>query len=157
MRLQLNSGTGLLLRQRRRSQVWLDGFEVGEELLSQVVVDRRMDNDIVACRYDLSACSKANAAAAVMIPTWNPVYRRGNSVLISCLERVYHTEDFGRIASGRGRIRHDETNGLLGINDEDASDGEGNAFLIDICGILVVQHIIKIGYLSLLIANDGEA
>lgn len=53
-------------------------------------------------------------------------------------------------------IGHYEANGLLGINDEDAANGESNAFLVDIGRVLVIQHIIGICHFALLVANDGK-
>lgn len=53
-------------------------------------------------------------------------------------------------------IGHYEANGLLGIDDEDAANGESNAFLVDIGRVLVIQHVIGIRHFALLVAYDGE-
>ena len=91
------------------------------------------------------------------IITGHPIDRGCDLVLISCLQRIHHTQYFGRITTGRGRVGENEANSLLGIDDKHASDGESNALLIDIGGVLVVQHVVQICNLSLLVANDWES
>ena len=115
-----------------------------------------MDNDVVAYEYDILAITSKYNGVKENVPTWYPIYRRSNPVLVASLERIDYTENLGGIASSRGRIGHDETNSLLGVDDEDASNGKGNAFLVHVCGILVVQHIVQIRYLPFLITNDWE-
>lgn len=77
-------------------------------------------------------------------------------MLVPSLQRIYHTQYFGRIPPRRRRIRKYKTNGLLGINDENASDCKGNPLGVDIGRILMIQHIICIRNFALLVANDGE-
>lgn len=78
-------------------------------------------------------------------------------MLIPRLQAIHHPQHLGRISASARRIAHDQPNRLFGIDDEDAADRKGNALLIDIGGILVVEHIIKIGYLAGFVADDGEA
>ena len=87
----------------------------------------------------------------------HPVDRGCDLVLISRLQRIHHTQHFSRIATRRSRVGENEANGLLGIDNKHASDGESNALLIDIGGVLVVQHVIHICNLPLLVANDWES
>lgn len=75
------------------------------------------------------------------IVTWDPVDGGGDLVLVTGLERVDDTEDLGGVAAGGGRVGQDETDGLLGVNDEDRADGESNAFLINVGGVLVVEPV----------------
>lgn len=77
-------------------------------------------------------------------------------MLVPSLQRIHHTQHFGRIPPRRSRIRKYQTNGLLWINDENASDGKGNPLGVDIGRILMIQHIICIRNFALLVANDGE-
>lgn len=73
------------------------------------------------------------------IISWNPVDGGGDAVLVTSLKGVYNTEHLGGIAAGRGGVGEDQADGLLGVDDEDRSDGEGNSLSINIGGILVVQ------------------
>ena len=59
------------------------------------------------------------------IVTWNPVDRSRHLVLVTRLKRINDTEHFSRVAASGCRVREDEADGLLGINDEDGTDGEG--------------------------------
>jgi len=60
-------------------------------------------------------------------------------VLVTGLEGVDDTEHLGGIAASRGGVGEDETDGLLGVDDEYGSDGESNSLSINIGRILVVQ------------------
>jgi len=86
----------------------------------------------------------------------DPVDRGGNTVLVASLERVDDSEDLGGVTAGRGWVGEDETDGLLGVNDEDGTDGERNALGVNVGGILVVKHVIGICDLAVLVADDGE-
>ena len=108
----------LLLRERGEAQVGLDDAEVGEELLGLLVLDAGGDDDVVA---------------------GDPVDRGGDLVLVAGLERVEDTEDLGGVAASRGRVGEDETDLLVRVDDEDRADGEGNALLVDVGGVLVVE------------------
>ena len=128
-------GSGLLLRERSESQVRLDNPEVGEEGLGLLVLDTRVDNDIV---------------------TRDPVDGGGDAVLVTSLQGVEDTENLSGVTASGGWVREDETDGLLGVDDEDRADGERNALRVDIGGILVVDHVVGKSDLALLVANDGE-
>jgi hypothetical protein len=73
------------------------------------------------------------------IVTRNPVDWGGDTVLVASLEGIDHTEDLGGVAASGGRVRENEADGLLGVDDEDRADGERNALGIDVGGVLVVQ------------------
>jgi hypothetical protein len=75
------------------------------------------------------------------IVTGNPVDGGGDAVLVASLKAVKDTEDLGTVTACAGGIRQNKTNGLLGVNDEDRADGECDALLVDICGILVVDPV----------------
>lgn len=77
-------------------------------------------------------------------------------MLVTGLQRVHHAQNLSGVAASRGRVREDEADGLLGVNDEHASDGERDSLLVDVRGILVVQHVIGVCDLPLLVANDGK-
>jgi hypothetical protein len=112
------SGSGLLLGKRCEAEVWLDDPEVWEELLRLLVLHTRVDNDVV---------------------TWHPVDGGCDAVLVPRLQAVEDTEDLGRVTtSGRG-VGEDEADRLLGVDDEDGADGEGDALAVDVGGILVVD------------------
>lgn len=88
--------------------------------------------------------------------TWNPIDRGGHFVRVARLQRVHHTQHLGSVATGRSRIGEDEAYGLLWVDYENTSDGECNSLLIDIGGILMIQHIVQICNLSLLVSNNWE-
>ena len=109
---------GLLLGQGSEPQVGLDNVELGPDVLRVLGLDGRVDNDIVA---------------------GHPVDGGGDAVLVTRLQRVHHAEHFGSVATCGGGVRENETDGLLGVDDEDGADGEGNALGVDVGGILVID------------------
>lgn len=60
-------------------------------------------------------------------------------MLVTGLQRVDDAEDFGCVATGRGWVGEDCADLLLGVDYEYRADCEGNALLVDIGGILVVD------------------
>lgn len=90
-------GGGLLLWQRGRSKIWLDDLEFGEKGLGQFVADAGVDDNII---------------------TWDPVDWSGDAVLVTGLEGIENSEDFGGVAAGRGWVGEDEADSLLGVNNE---------------------------------------
>lgn len=108
----------LVLGQRREPEVGLDDPEVREQLLGLLVGDAGVDDDVV---------------------TGNPVDRGGDLVLVAGLERVDDAEHLGGVAAGRGGVGEDGADGLLGVDDEDGADGEGDALGVDVGGVLVVK------------------
>lgn len=78
-------------------------------------------------------------------------------MLIARLQRVDASQHLGGVTAGGGRVRQDQADGLLGVDDEDGADGEGDALGVDVGGVLVVDHVVGQGHLALLVANDGEA
>jgi len=126
---------GLLLWERSESEVWLDDAELWEENLGLLVGNWRGDDDVVS---------------------WDPVDWGGDTVLIGGLERVDDTEDLGGVAASGGWVGEDETDSLLWVNDEDGTDGESDALLIDVGGILVINHVVGKSDLTLLVTNDWE-
>lgn len=107
-----------LLGERGEAEVGLDDAEAREELLGLLVLDGWSDNDIV---------------------TRDPVDGGGDAVLVASLEGVDNAEDLGGVAASRGRVREDGADGLLGVDEEDGADGEGDTLFVDVGGILVVN------------------
>lgn len=87
----------LVIRQGSHTQVRLDSAELGEELLGLLVRDGGSDNDVIAR---------------------HPVNGGGHTVLVTGLERVNNTQNLSSVAASGGRVGQDQTNGLLGVNDE---------------------------------------
>ena len=112
--------SSLVLGQGSEAQVGLDDAEVGEELLGLLVLDAGGDDDVV---------------------TRDPVDRGGDLVLVAGLERVEDAQDLGRVAARRRRVRQDQADLLVGVDDEDGADREGDALLVDVGGVLVVEPL----------------
>lgn len=110
----------LLFGQRGKAEVGLDGAEVGEELLRLLVLDARGDDDVVA---------------------GNPVDGGGDLVLVAGLERVDDTQYLGRVATSGRRVGEDGADLLARVDDEDGADGEGDALLVNVGGVLVVDPV----------------
>lgn len=119
-RTRLFPSSSLLLGQRGKTQVGLDDAEVGEQLLGLLVLDGGVDNDIVA---------------------GDPVDGGGDLVLVARLQAVDDAQDLGRVAAGGGRVGQDGADGLLGVDDEDGADREGDALLVDVGCVLVVEPV----------------
>jgi hypothetical protein len=115
--LNLSCG-GLVFWQRGKSEVWLDNAEVREEGLGLLVLDARVNNHIIA---------------------GDPVDGSSDAVLVTGLEGVDHAKNLSGVAASGSRVGEDEADGLLGVNNEDRTDGERNAFGVDIGCILVVK------------------
>lgn len=62
--------------------------------------------------------------------------------LVARLERVEDAEHLGRVAARRRRVRQDRPDLLLGVDNVYRSDGEGDALLVDVGGILVVNPVL---------------
>lgn len=60
-------------------------------------------------------------------------------MLVTSLQTVEDTEDLGGVAASAGGVAQDETNSLLGVDDEDGANGESNAFAVNVCSVLVVD------------------
>jgi len=71
----------------------------------------------------------------------NPVDGGGDLVLVTGLERVDDAENLSGVAASGGGVGEDGADGLLGVDDEDGSDGEGNALGVDVGGVLEVKPV----------------
>lgn len=109
-----------LLGKGSEPEVRLDSAEVGEELLGLLALDAGVDDDVV---------------------TGDPVDGGGDLVLVAGLEGVHDAEDLGAVAAGGGGVGEDGADGLLGVDDENGADGEGDALLVDVGGVLVVDPV----------------
>lgn len=78
-------------------------------------------------------------------------------MLVTGLEGINHAEHLGCIATRRGRVGQDQADGLLRVDDENTTDGEGDSLLVDVGGVLVIQHVVRQRHLSLFVANNGKA
>lgn len=155
--LLLDRSTRLLLGQGCSSEIWLDDLEVGEERLGLIILHAGVHDNIIAyCTILSLRNSKKDRKKGKFKLTRHPVDGRGNSVLVPSLQRVDHTQHFGRIPPCRSRIGKNQTDGLLRINDENAPDGKGNPLRVDIGRILIIQHVICIRNLTRLVGNDRE-
>ena len=68
-----------------------------------------------------------------------PVDWSRDLVLVTSLERIDHTEDFGGVATSASWVGEHEADCLLRVDHEHAADGEGDAFLIYVGGILMID------------------
>ena len=62
-------------------------------------------------------------------------------MLVAGLEGVDDAEYLGGVAAGGGGVGEDGADLLVGVNEEDGADGEGNALLVDVGGVLVVDPV----------------
>lgn len=56
----------------------------------------------------------------------SPVSGSSNLVGITSLKRIDNSEDFVELTTGRSRVGKGETNGLLGVDNVDGADSEGD-------------------------------
>lgn len=108
----------LLLGQGGEAEVRLDDAVLGEEHLGLLRLDAGVDNDVV---------------------TGDPVDGGGDAVLVAGLEGVDDAENLGGVAAGGGGVGEDGSDRLLGVDDEDGADGEGDALFVDVGGVLLVD------------------
>ena len=80
-----------------------------KELIGILIGEWKVDNDILAVL---------------------PVGRSGHLLVDSELKRVDRTDDFIKVASGAGRVRHHECNSLVGLEDENTTDCHGQSLAI---------------------------
>jgi hypothetical protein len=106
------------------------------------------------------------------IVTREPVDRGGDTLLVGGLESLDNTENLGGVTAGGGRVGQGETDLLAGVDDEDGTDGEGEAWwtlewfiqiprdgctlLVNVGDVLVVKHVVEVGNLAVVVGNDGE-
>lgn len=135
MRGKLRHNLLLLVVEVGETQVRLDRADFTELLLSILGGDRRGDDNII---------------------TGEPVDGGGDAVLVSGLKSIDNTENLSGVTAGRGRVGHDETDLLVGVDDEDRADGQSETLGVNVGGVLVVNHVIGIGDLALGVGNDGE-
>lgn len=90
------------------------------------------------------------------VVTGEPVDGAGHTVLVGGLEGINDTEDLGGVAAGGGGVGHDQTDLLGGVDDEDRADGQSHTLLVDVGGVLVVNHVVQVGDLALRVGDDGE-
>jgi hypothetical protein len=130
------------------SKIWLDGAESREQFLGLVILDRGVDDDILFW-LPINTYPKR-------IRDYLPVNGGDEGVFVSQLKRVNDTEDFLRVTTGTGGVIDDCADDLLGIDEEDGSDSQGHALAVDVGGVLVIDHVVQVGYLAGLVGNDGE-
>lgn len=77
-------------------------------------------------------------------------------MLVGGLESVNDTQNLSGVAASGGRVGQDQTDLLGGVNDEDGTDGQSQALLVNVGGVLVVDHVVEVGDLALRVGDDGE-
>lgn len=85
-----------------------------------------------------------------------PINRSRHALLVTMLQRINDPQHFGRIPPRRSGIHHGQTDLGRGIDDEDAPDGEGDALLVDIVQVLLVDHVVQEGDFAVRVGDDGE-
>lgn len=85
-----------------------------------------------------------------------PVDRGSHALLIASLKRIDDSENFGRVTASRGRVHHGKSDLLAGVNDEHGPNGEGDALLVDVIQILLVNHVVQEGNLAVGVGDDGK-
>lgn len=125
----------LLLLQGGVSEVRLDNADITELLLGVLSGDGGRDDDVI---------------------TGQPVDGSGDTVLVGGLESINDTEDLGGVTASGGGVADDQTDLLLGVDNEDGTDGESDALLVDVGGVIVVNHVVEVGDLALGVGDDGE-
>ncbi len=61
-----------------------------------------------------------------------------------------------KVATDNSRVRNSQTNGLLGVDNEDGTDSEWKTLLVNVGGVLVVKHVIQVGNLALLVCDLSD-
>ena len=122
-------------RPNSRSKTHLDRPVPREELIRLLLLDTVGHNDIL---------------------TRGPIHRSSDLVLGRNLQRVDHSQELIDVPSRRSRVREDEADDLLGVDDEYRTDGEGESEGVDVGGVESVEHVVLGGDFAVLVADDGE-
>lgn len=77
-------------------------------------------------------------------------------MLVTGLQGVDNSQDFSGVSTSGGRVRQDQSDLLRWVNDEDRSDGELDTLVVNVGGILEVNHVVLQGNLSFRVSNDWE-
>lgn len=72
-----------------------------------------------------------------------PVDGGGDLVLVAQLQRVDDSEDLVKVPAGLGGVREGETDDLLGVDDEDGADGEGDPLGVYIGRVHGIEHVVE--------------
>jgi hypothetical protein len=54
------------------------------------------------------------------------------------------------------QVLKDSPNDVLGVNDENGTDSQGHTLLVNVGGILEVQHVVQGSDLAVSVSDDGE-
>ena len=87
------------------------------------------------------------------IITRQPIDWRSDFVLVAGLEGIDHAQNLGGVAASARRVGHDESDLLVWVDDEDTADCEGDALLVHVRGVLVIDPVIA---LSVPVANCAQ-
>ncbi|RUP46817.1 hypothetical protein BC936DRAFT_146491 [Jimgerdemannia flammicorona] len=85
-----------------------------------------------------------------------PVSGCRHPVAVANLQRIDYAQDFVKVASGRGRVRQRESDDLLRVNDEYRPDCEGDTLEIAVGWILVVEHVVERGNVTIRVGDNRE-
>jgi len=128
--------TFLLVRLSSRAEVGqMLPKSTREQFIGLLIAHTRMNNHIIALL---------------------PINRCRHLMFISQLKGVDNAKNFIERTSDLGGIRDGETDDFFGIDDEYGSDGEGLAFLIDVCRVHSVEHVVQGGDLAVCVGDDRE-
>ena len=122
-------------RPNSRSKTHLDRPVPREELIRLLLLNTVGHNDIL---------------------TRGPIHRSSDLVLGRNLQRVDHSQELIDVPPRRSRVREDEADDLLGVDDEYRTDGEGESEGVDVGGVESVEHVVLGGDFAVLVADDGE-
>lgn len=84
------------------------------------------DADVVLAKLLLGSLS-GDGGRDDNIVTRKPVDRSGDTLLVSGLESLDDTENLGGVTTSGGGVCKSETDLLVRVDDEDGTDGEGEA------------------------------
>jgi hypothetical protein len=84
------------------------------------------DTDVVLAKLLLGILS-GDGRRNDNIVTREPVDGGGDTLLVGGLESLNNTENLGGVAAGGGGVGKSKTDLLAGVDDEDGTDGEGEA------------------------------
>ena len=65
----------------------------------------------------------------------------GDRVLVTSLQGIKHAQDFSRVAADGSRVADDDADLLGWVDNEDGADGERDALLVHVRGILLINPV----------------
>jgi len=115
------------------AEVWGQGSELTEYLLCFVVLNSRVDDNIIT-----------------LLPVGGCGY-----LLCAELKGVNHTNELNKVASSAGRVNDNQTDLLCRINDVNTTNSKRESS--HVVKMSLIQHSVEDGYFPVLVSNDGVA